>query len=796
MPTRPSDHHDAAAGIVAGLDRDTRVRLLSGAGFWHTEAVDGVPSIVLTDGPHGLRKQAGSGDHVGLGDSVPATCFPTAVSLGATWDPDLLEEVGRALGRECRAEDVGVLLGPGLNLKRHPAGGRNFEYLSEDPVVAGRLAGALVRGIQAEGVGACPKHLAVNDQESWRMRVDEVVDPRTLRELELRAFEIAVRESSPWTVMCAYNRVNGEHAAESRWLLTEVLRDQWGFDGLVVSDWFAVADRPAGVAAGLDLEMPSSSGAWDGRVHAALADGSLAEADLDRAATRAVALALGVTAAREELGRPVVDADAHHALARRTAAAGTVLLTNDGLLPLEPRGRIALVGAFAERPRYQGGGSSLVNPTRLDTALDALRARVGSDGEVVYAPGYDPASGSTTPELLAEARAVAAGADAVVVMVGLPTSFESEGFDREHLRLPQGHEDLVQAVLAANPRTAVCLSNGAPVELSWAAQPAALVAGHLGGQASGSALVDVLVGDAEPGGRLAESWPVLAADLPAHRTFATHPTQVLHRETCHVGYRFHDTFDVAPRFPFGHGLSYTTFAYGDLEVIGDGTDLVANVPVTNTGSRRGSTVVQLYVHTPDSVVHRPAQELRAFARVELAPGEEAHVALTLDRRAFAVWDVASADWRVEAGARELRVGASSRDIRATATVEVASDDVVTPVPGPAGAVATDDELAVLLGRPVPTPRPLLPYHPDSTVGDLGQTVAGRAVQAGLRRLAMQQFDVGDDPDLAAMFEAVVDEGPLRMIAMNSGGRLDMDGLDRAIAALNATSPAARRARRG
>lgn len=777
---------EAAASIVAKLSRAEKIGLVSGQDFWHAKGLPahGIAPVMLTDGPHGLRKQAGSADHVGLSDSVPATCFPTAVALGSTWDLDLLEEVGAALGRETRSEDVGVLLGPGLNLKRHPAGGRNFEYFSEDPVLSGKAAAALVRGIQSEGVGACLKHFAVNNQEAFRMRLDTIVDERTLRELYLTGFEIAVAESEPWTVMCAYNLVNGEHAGESRRLLTDILRTEWGFDGLVMSDWFAVADRPAGIHAGLDLEMPSSSGSWDGRVAAALESGDLAEADLDLACTRVVELALRVAAGQAAHPEVGVDHEAHHRLARRAAAAGAVLLTNDGLLPLAASGRIALIGAFAETPRYQGAGSSLVNPTRLDTTLAVMRERLGSDAELAYAPGYRADSGDTNPVLLAEARQAAAAADAVVLMIGLPASHESEGFDRSHLRLPADQETLVQVVTAANPRTAVVLVNGSPVELGWTERPAALVEAYLGGQAGGSALVDVLFGDAEPGGRLAESFPVAAAELPAHANFANHPTQVQYREGPYVGYRFHDTFEVAPRFCFGHGLGYTDFEYSELVVSGEGTELTVSATITNVGARAGAEVVQVYVRDVESTLPRPLQELKGFAKVGLEPGESSRVEIELGRRAFAVYDVATATWMVEAGAYEVRVGASSRDIRLTEVVTVDSTDRVSPVPAPGGPVATEAEFAALLGGPVPKPRPLLPLHEDSAIDDLKQTWLGRRLHGVMLGMITKRFDVGDDEATAAMMSAVIGQMPLRGLVANSGGRLSYDALGRLLRVLN------------
>ncbi|MFV0287616.1 MAG: glycoside hydrolase family 3 C-terminal domain-containing protein, partial [Demequina sp.] len=748
---------------------------------------------------HGLRKQTGETDHVGLNSSVPATCFPTASALGATWDVALLEEVGHALGRECRAEEVGVLLGPGLNIKRHPAGGRSFEYFSEDPLISGKAAAALVRGIQAEGVGACLKHFAANNQESNRMRVDTIVDERTLREIYLTGFEIAVTEAQPWTVMCAYNLVNGVHAGEHRELLTTILREEWGFDGLVMTDWIATHDRPAGIRAGLDLEMPSSHGAWDKAVDTAVGAGTLAGRDLDIACARVITLALKVAA--ERASRTAVDVDTahdeHHALARRVAAAGATLLTNDGTLPLAPTGRLALIGAFAETPRFQGGGSALVNPTRLDTVLATLTERVGAAGEIAYAPGYDPATGEATDAQLDEAVDAAEGADTVILMVGLPLSYESEGYDRDHLQIPPAHTRLIQALTARHARVVVVNVGGAPVEMPWADAPNAILQAYLGGQAGGGAITDILVGDVEPGGRLAESFPVSVTDLASHANFASHPTQVQYRETQYVGYRFHDTFRVPARFPFGHGLSYTSFEVGAAKVTGRGHDRKVTVPVTNTGKRAGSTVIQVYVHDVASTLHRPEQELRGFAKLELEPGQTADAVVALGERAWAVWDTASHGWVVEAGEFEVRVGLSSTDIRARATVRLTTGGEVTARVNPASAIATDTEFAALLGRPLPAPRPLFPFHYDSTIADLSQTAGGRVLEKVLIGQVMKAMggDENDTAETRQMMEAFMRHMPLRALAMSSEGKVSFANLDRLLKLLNATALRARRTSR-
>ncbi|WP_084075308.1 glycoside hydrolase family 3 C-terminal domain-containing protein [Demequina sp. NBRC 110052] len=789
-----TSHLTRAREIVSTLTVDEKVRLLSGADQWNTEAVPArsIPATSVSDGPHGLRHQAPDEDHVGLDSSDPATCFPTASALGATWDPALISEVGAALAREARSLDIDVILGPGLNIKRHPAGGRSFEYLSEDPILAGRMAAAMVNGIQSQGIGACLKHFAANSQERDRLRSDSVVDERTLREIYLTGFEIAVKESRPWTVMCSYNKVNGTHASQHRRLLTGILRDEWGFEGLVMSDWYAVADRAKGVAAGLDLEMPGSSGMYDHEVKAALASGALDQADLDTAAARVIALALRAAAEREAHADDApADPDAHHALARRAAAAGSVLLSNDGALPLAPETDVALIGAFAETPRFQGAGSSQVNPTRLDTALGALEERLG--GRLTYAPGYDAATGETTDALVAQARRAAADADTAVLMLGLPGSYEAEGYDRDHLRLPHGHTRLLEEVIDANPNTVVVLCGGAPMELPWAHHARAILLAYLGGQAGGSAVADMLLGDVEPGGRLAESFPVLAAELPSHDNFATHPTQALYREGLYVGYRFHDTWDVPARFPFGHGLGYTTFALDAPRVSGRGTSRTVSVEVTNSGDRAGTTVVQVYAHDKASTLHRPVQELAGWAKVALEAGASTTVKIAVDERALAVYDVESASFVVEPGEFELRVGLSSTDIRGTVTVRVSGGATPAEVPAPAGPVADDAEFAALLGYPVPSPAPTLPFNRETTLRELKLSALGLGTHAVIRRMAGKQMGLADESDAVgvAMLEAM----PLRALAMASDGMVSPARLDAFIRVLNTSTGKARRARR-
>lgn len=776
----------SSGDVLAALPLARKVEILSGRGFWHIEPVAELElePIMVTDGPHGLRRQEVSDDHLGIAASVPSTCFPTAATLGATWDEALLTEVGEAIGDEARWQGVAVVLGPGLNLKRHPAGGRNFEYYSEDPFLSGKLAAALVRGIQSKGVGACLKHYAVNNQESHRLVVDVIVDERTLRELYLTGFEIAVRESAPWTVMCAYNLVNGVYCSEHTELLTGILRDEWGFTGLVMTDWGATNDRAAGIAAGLDLEMPGSKGAFDREVLAAIERGVLSEEAVDACVTRVVDL-LRLGQSDGSVHDPAYER--HHDLARRAAAEGSVLLTNDGVLPLRGSDTIAVIGTFAEVPRYQGAGSSQVTPRRLDTALDALRARIDHSTLLRFAPGYDARTGNTSDRLVGEAVGAATDADVAIVFAGLPASFESEGFDRDGIDLPSGHVRVIEAVAAANPRTVVVLSNGGPVQLPWAGRVAAVLETYLGGEAGGSAAVDVLFGDAEPGGRLAESFPEHVAQLPADRNFPGLARQVQYREGLYVGYRFHDSAGVPAAFPFGHGLSYTTFEWSEAEVAVDGTDVTVRLTVRNTGERAGSDVVQIYVRDVEASVYRPDKELKGFAKVHLRPRETTDVVVHLDRRAFSVWDTSAHDWLVEAGDFEILVGASSVDIRSLATITVDSVDKLSPIPGPKAFVADDETFAAMCARPIPQPVPTRPFTRNSTLGDIEETLLGRQVgrlimSAGRKRAAVE-FPDADDATLK-MIDAAVREGPARALVTMSGGILPFTVLDSFLELLN------------
>ncbi len=737
------------------LTTEEKAALTSGRSFWETEGVEraGIPSIYLTDGPHGVRKQAQGGDHLGIGDSVPATCFPPAVALGSSWDPELLERVGAALGEEAKAEGVGVLLGPGINIKRSPLCGRNFEYLSEDPIVSGRLGAALVRGLQSEGVGASLKHFAANNQETDRLRVSADVDERPLREIYLRGFQHVVEHAQPWTVMCSYNRINGVYASEDPWLLTSVLRDEWGFEGLVVSDWGAVNDRVAALVAGLDLEMPSSGGVTDAQLVAAVKDGSLDEAALDTAADRVIALVQKAVDNADPEAR--YDVDAHHALAREVAGRSVVLLKNEGVLPLaaEAGRRIAVIGEFARTPRYQGAGSSQIVPTRLDNALEEIRALAG-EATVTFAPGYALGGQGDAAALTAEAVAAAAAADDVIVFLALPAEDESEGFDREHIELPAAQTELLEAVIAANPRVAVVLSNGGVVRVSgWADRVPAIVEGWLLGQAGGGAIADVLFGAVNPSGRLAESIPVRLEDTAAFLNFPGERGHVRYGEGLFVGYRDFDARRLPVSFPFGHGLSYTTFELSEPSASATPEGgIEVTVRVANTGDRDGREVVQVYVSMPASRVQRPVRELKGFANIAVAAGAAETVTVTIPAEDLAYFDTALASWTVEGGEYVVEVGASSRDLRGRASVTLPGDGKALPL-------AADSTIGEWLSHPV------------------GAAVIGAALAQGAGGAMGAMLE---DPALRRMAESM----PLNRVAAFPGSPVTLEQIDQLVAAAN------------
>ncbi|MCW3795060.1 glycoside hydrolase family 3 C-terminal domain-containing protein [Paenibacillus sp. LS1] len=748
--------------LVQRMTLEEKAGMCSGLDFWHLKGVErlGIPSIMVTDGPHGLRKQDGSADHLGLTSSVPATCFPSAAGLASSWDKELARQVGVALGEECQAEDVAVLLGPGVNIKRSPLGGRNFEYFSEDPLLSTQMATGHIQGVQSQGVGTSLKHFAVNNQEERRMSIDAVVDERTLREIYLASFEGAVKDGQPWTVMCSYNKVNGTYAGENEWLLTDILKDEWGHEGLVVSDWGAVNERADALAAGLELEMPTSGGIGERKVIDAVESGQLPLDKLDRAVERLLKLIFNAVDQKQE--GATYNKDEHHQLARKVAAESMVLLKNEeGLLPLGREGEVALIGAFARKPRFQGGGSSHINPTKVDDIVEEMTQVAGEGVTFSYAPGYRIEADDVDETLMHEAVQAAQSADTAVVFVGLPDRYESEGYDRAHLRLPDNHIRLIEEIAKVQSRVVVVLSNGSPVEMPWLPQVQAVLEAYLGGQAVGGAIADLLYGEVNPSGKLAETFPAKLSHNPSYLNFPGEGDRVDYREGIFVGYRYYDKKELEPLFPFGYGLSYTTFEYADLKVdrteLTDQDEVNVQVRVTNTGDRAGKEIVQLYVSDVESTVIRPVKELKAFAKVALEPGKSEVVSFTLNKRSFAYYNVDMKDWHVETGKFEIQVGSSSRDIHVHTSVNVESTATFLPT-----------------------------YTRNSTLGDIQRDPAHKQ----LLEQALQQFQEAsgfggaDGGDHADMMDAMMKYMPLRALVAFSGGAMTEEAMNELLEQLN------------
>ena len=749
--------------LVSQLTLEEKAGLCSGADFWHTKAVErlGIPASMVSDGPHGLRKQDEEVDHLGINDSIKAVCFPAASATAASFDREMLCRMGEAIGDSCQHEKLSVVLGPAVNIKRSPLCGRNFEYFSEDPYLAGQMASALIHGIQSRNVGTSIKHFAVNSQEHRRMSSSADVDERTLREIYFPAFETAVKQEQPWTVMCSYNRINGVFASENPWLLTEVLRGEWGFEGYVMSDWGAVSDRVAGVKAGLDLEMPASGGFNDRKIVEAVRSGKLDEAVVDQAVERI----LNIVYRFVEHAKPETpwDKEAQHLLAAEVAADCMVLLKNEeGILPLSREDEIAFIGEFAEKPRFQGGGSSHINCFKTTSALEAAEGL-----KIRYAKGYSVADDCATDEMIREAVEAARGARVAVVFAGLPDVYESEGYDRTHMRMPDCQNRLIEAVAAANPNTVVVLYNGSPVEMPWIGSVKAVLEAYLGGQAVGLATVRILFGEVNPSGKLPESFPKKLSDNPSYLFYGGEGDTAEYREGIFVGYRYYDRKETELLFPFGHGLSYTSFDFSDLrlsrERITDQESLTATVRVTNTGKRAGKTVVQLYVGDCESSVFRPVRELKGFDKVFLEPGESKDVSFTLDKRSFAYWNTKIHDWHVESGEFRIEIGHSSRDIACCAAVQV-------------------DSTAEIPRR----------YDVNSIFMDLMQDPRADTVLKplldGIREMFMpsdeEQSDAAQEAISNEMSLAMVKYMPLRSILSFAGEKADPGLIDQILKALN------------
>ena len=655
--------------ILNQLTLEEKASLCSGENNWSSKAIErlGIPSLYMTDGPHGLRKEADDG----FGNSMPATCFPTAACLASSWNPKLLEEVGQAIGKECQAYGVQIILGPGANIKRSPLNGRNFEYFSEDPMASGKMAAGLIKGIQSIGVGTSLKHYVANNQEFERMSINAKVDERALREIYLAGFEIAVKEGKPTTLMCAYNKINGIFGSEHKYLLHDVLKKEWKYEGIVMSDWSAVHHRPSGVDAGLHLEMPGNGGINDKEIVKAVQNGTLSEERLDEIVGEWLNIILKLG---ESKGKFVsFDKNEHHQVAQKAASEGIVLLKNDNnILPLANDEKIAIIGQFAKTPRFQGSGSSLVTPTMSDNAYEELVKTIGSEN-LVFANGYDKEH-RTNNDLLSEAVEVAKNAEKVILFVGLPEAFETEGTDRKHINLPESHNQLVEEVAKVQNNVIVVLFSGSPVAMPWKNDVTAIVEGWLGGQGGGKGMADVLTGKVNPSGKLTETFPVRLEDSPSYLHFPGTSTTVRYGESIFVGYRHFDIKKVEPLFPFGHGLSYSSFEYSNVvinqTVFSDKEIVKVAVDIQNTGNLSGKEIVQLYVRDIDSTIIRPNKELKGFVKVDLNSNEKKTVHFELNRRDFAFYDESTSSWKVEAGQFEILIGASSRDIRQSATIEI------------------------------------------------------------------------------------------------------------------------------
>lgn len=742
--------------LISEMTLEEKASLCSGRDFWHSQNVDraGIPSAMMCDGPHGLRKQKGEGDHLGINESIETVCYPTASALAASFDKELLRELGETLGEECQAEDVAMLLGPGLNMKRSPLCGRNFEYFSEDPYLAGELGAAYIQGLQSRGVAACVKHFAANNQETRRMSGSSNMSERTLHEIYLPAFEAAVKKGKTRGIMCAYNGINGTYCAENKMLLNDILRDRWGYEGFVVTDWGAVKDRVKGIAAGLDLEMPGGVGNQDEQIVKAVREGRLEERLLDQTVERILTFVRDYLDAR----RPgtVIDREAMSQRSGDFAARCAVLLKNQGLLPLDRSQKIAFIGEFAQKPRYQGAGSSHINVSRTVSALEAAK-----DLQITYAQGYDVHQEERNEELLAQAVQAAGEAEAAVIFAGLPDAYETEGADRDSMALPEYQNRLIREIAGVQRNLVVVLHGGAPMELPWLEQAGAVLCMYLGGERVGESAVRLLFGEENPGGRLAETWPLQLEDNPSWLNFPGVDGQVNYREDIYIGYRYYDKKKMDVGFPFGHGLSYTTFAYSDLkldkEAIRDTDTLTVTCRVKNTGSRAGREAVQLYVRQKNPHVSRPVRELKGFESVKLEPGQDKEVRFALDRRSFAYYEEKLHDWYVESGEYVIEVGASSRDIRQSGCVQVQGTGEIPMV-----------------------------FNYESTVGDLLKTARGKAFVQQMMEKSMG----APSENLEAMGEgseklaqSMMFEMPLRSIV--SFGRMTMEQLDGLLAMLNA-----------
>lgn len=744
---------------------EEKAKFLIGDGFWHTHefAEYDIPKIMLTDGPHGLRKQGVAGDHLGIAASLPSTCFPTSATTACSFDVELLEEIGQALGDECRKEDVAVILGPGADVKRNPLCGRNFEYFSEDPIVSGKLSAAWIRGVQSRGVGTSIKHFVGNSQEKFRLWTNSIIDKRALRELYLKSFEIAIKESKPWTIMTAYNRLNGKYCSENEWLLTELVEKEWGYDGLFVTDWGAISDRAGSFKAGLDLEMPGSSKQSHTEIVKAYQKGELS---MELIEERVNTLKNLIDKSIEGKKRPFeCDMEKNGDLAQRAAEESAVLLKNENALPLKAESKIALIGRFAENPRYQGAGSSKICPIELDDLLTAMK-KSGADFD--YAPAYG--QDGATDESIKKAVEAASGKDAVVLVIGLPDIYESEGYDRESMELPEAHNRLVEEVTKVSKNVIVLLQGGSPMALPWSDKVQAILCMYLSGQRGGEAALNLLFGKATPQGKLAESWPITHLDAPSHETFSTGEEHIQYRESIYVGYRYYEKAQKPVAFPFGYGLSYTNFKYSGLQI----DNRKITLSVENTGTYPGGEIVQVYLSLPDSAVYRPVKELKSFAKVKLKPGEKKQISMELSEDSFQWYDPIADRWSVENGTYQVLIGASSQDIRLTGEITITLGEDPQPLNYPYEG-ATQQDFEKLLGYKIPSDTPLKPFTKDSLIFHTLGTIKGKLLLFFGSREAASRLG-GNSKTVRKKARESIENMPLRNLSMAGASPKTIEGV--------------------
>jgi beta-glucosidase len=766
--------------MIDAMTLEEKASLCSGQDVWHTKSIErlAIPSILMTDGPHGLRKHSGSMDDIGIKESEPATCYPPAVNLASTWDLQRIEEVGRHLAIEAKSKHIDVVLGPGTNLKRHPFGGRNFEYFSEDPYLSGHAAAAMVMGLQKEQVGASLKHYACNNQETARMFVDTILDERTLRELYLEAFEIAIKKSNPWTVMTAYNKINGDYAAENEKLLKDILRDTWNYSGTTVTDWGGINDRVRGLKATQDLEMPSSKGINDQKIVEAVKNGDLDESVLNDTVRRILKL---IEKTQKDQKMTTFDLDRHHAFAREVAADSMVLLKNDGILPLNLQKDVAVIGAFAQHPRYQGGGSSRVEPTRLESFLDVLKQEYPAV-KMSYEQGYHLDQTDVDPMLIERAVAGAKKHEVALVFAGLFDIDEAEGYDRETLDLPASQNRLIEAIAQNHDHVVVLLSNGAPVTMPWRNHVSAIFECYLGGQGQAGAILDLIYGKTNPSGKLAETFLNSHLELLSDHFFPG-TRRVIYKEGLYVGYRYVRSVALKPLFPFGYGLSYTTFGYENLRIVSDKNRVTVSCTIRNEGTRTGKEVVQVYIQKRDSSVYRPKIALRGFAKIEVAPNEAQDVTIELDQRSFEYFDVKTDRFVKEGGTYDVLVGASSEDIRLEGQVLIEGEQPLK-VASPYDTIdalflPTDADFASLYGKQLEKEKPIIPYTRASPLSDLSYRLIGKII---LKRIMKKELADITEPSERKMTEAFIRSLPLKGLV--SFGHVSHEVVDALIHLLN------------